>query len=170
MKPIAITGQLVDVRNIAAHKSARLLIDVPAEQAASIIAAFGWPTMVSPVPVAVARLANPSASFDPSKVDGQEGERTRDLPPPLQPEVPKARRHWDDLSPAQQCGIRCADPIFRKFLEENYGQEFNNEGSAAMFMRDYFRIESRSELTAKHWGAFDKTFQAWKVADRIGAA
>jgi len=180
MKPIAITGQLVDVRNIAAHKSARLLIDVPAEQAASIIAAFGWPTMVSPVPVAVARLTNPV--MDQSELAGQK--QLESASPPLascapnsgfdsrdggQPEAPKARRHWDDLSPAQQCGIRCADPIFRKFLEENYGQEFNNEDSAAMFMRDYFRIESRSDLTAKHWSAFDKTFQAWKVADRVGA-
>jgi len=168
MKPIAITGQLVDVRNIAAHKSARLLIDVPAEQAASIIAAFGWPTMVSPVPVAVARM-NPEGTIAPGQERKTEPQRAMSSAP-LQPEAPKARRHWDDLSPAQQCGIRCADPIFRKFLEENYGQEFNNEGSAAMFMRDYFRIESRSDLTAKHWSAFDKTFQAWKVADRVGAA
>ena len=170
MTAIAISGQLVDIRNIAQHKCARLIVDVPAEQAASIVAAFGWPTMVDPIPVAIARLQNPPDDLSGGKEAGGAFRPGSASPPPLVPEAPKARRHWDDLSPAQQCGIRCADPIFRKFLEENYGQEFNNEDSAAMFMRDYFRIESRSDLTAKHWSAFDKTFQAWKVADRVGAA
>src|ERR1700678_2867001 len=52
----AVTGSLIDIKNINQHKCARLLIDVPAENAARIIEMFGWPTMAAPVPVAIARL------------------------------------------------------------------------------------------------------------------
>lgn len=55
-KRVAIFGSLVDMRNVSAHKCARLTIEVPAEQAAEIVAMFGWPTAVSPVPVALARM------------------------------------------------------------------------------------------------------------------
>ena len=43
----AITAMLVDVRNVNAHKCVRLEIHVPAEQAGAVMAAFGWPTMVT---------------------------------------------------------------------------------------------------------------------------
>lgn len=55
-KPAAIAAQLVDVRNVSTHKCIRMIVEVPAEQAMAVIAAFGWPTGVDPVPVAIARL------------------------------------------------------------------------------------------------------------------
>ena len=56
-KRAAMFGSLVDIKNVNAHRCARLTIDVPAEHAAEIVAMFGWPTMADPVPVAVARMA-----------------------------------------------------------------------------------------------------------------
>ena len=47
-KPAAIAANLVDVRNIAAHKCVRLEIHVPVEQAGMVMDAFGWPTAVNP--------------------------------------------------------------------------------------------------------------------------
>ena len=44
--PAAITAQLVDVRNVAAHKSVRLELHVPAEQAGLVMAAFDVAALV----------------------------------------------------------------------------------------------------------------------------
>lgn len=44
-KPIAITGNLVNIRNI--DKCVALTIHLPRERSAEIVAAFGWPTMVA---------------------------------------------------------------------------------------------------------------------------
>jgi len=164
MTAAAFRATVHGLRTVPSRKVLQLTLEAPIEELANIAAICehgAW--------MGVARIQNPPDDLSGGKEAGGAFRPGSASPPPLVPEAPKARRHWDDLSPAQQCGIRCADPIFRKFLEENYGQEFNDEGSAAMFMRDYFRIESRSDLTAKHWSAFDKTFQAWKVADRVGA-
>ena len=55
-KPAAIYGSLVDLRNVGVHKSLRLTVEVPAELAAQVIEAFGWPTHAAPVPIAMARM------------------------------------------------------------------------------------------------------------------
>jgi len=60
MTAAAIAAQLVDMRNVGTHKVMKLTIHVPEEQALAAIAAFGWPTGVNPVPIAIARL-NPGA-------------------------------------------------------------------------------------------------------------
>ena len=54
-----IAGSLVDVRNVGTHKSVKLTIHVPEEHATRVVAAFGWPTGVNPVSVAIARLEQP---------------------------------------------------------------------------------------------------------------
>ena len=51
-----IQGSLIDVRNAGQHKEVILKIAVPAELAMRVLDAFGWPTAVNPVSVAVARL------------------------------------------------------------------------------------------------------------------
>jgi hypothetical protein len=66
-KRAAIFGSLVDVRNIGAHKCARLTVEVPAEQAAEIIAMFGWPTQAAPVPVAIARMVGEGTRPEPQR-------------------------------------------------------------------------------------------------------
>lgn len=52
----AIMASLVDVRNLGTEKCIKMTIHVPAEQAMQVLEAFGWPTAVNPVPVAIARL------------------------------------------------------------------------------------------------------------------
>ena len=61
----AIAAQLVDVRNVGLHKCIKLTLHVPAEQAAEVMAAFGWPTAAEPVPVALARLNKPASESEP---------------------------------------------------------------------------------------------------------
>ena len=52
-----IQGQIVDWRNVAAHKSLRVYIDIPTEMRVAFFERFGAPTATEPVPVAIARLA-----------------------------------------------------------------------------------------------------------------
>lgn len=52
----AVTGSLVDVRNVGTHKCVKLSIEVPEEMALKVMESFGWPTGTNPVTVVVARL------------------------------------------------------------------------------------------------------------------
>lgn len=58
----AVTGSLVDVRNIGTHKCVKLSIEVPQEMAMKVFESFGWPTGTEPVTVVVARLNETQAS------------------------------------------------------------------------------------------------------------
>lgn len=64
-KPAAVMGSLVNLKNVATHKSIALTIHVPAEAAQAVLGAFGWPTMVDPVSVAVARLEESASLTQP---------------------------------------------------------------------------------------------------------
>jgi hypothetical protein len=56
MTKAVVTGSLTDIRNIGTDKSVKLTVHVPVELAMQVIDAFGWPSSVDPVPVAVARI------------------------------------------------------------------------------------------------------------------
>lgn len=149
--PAAIAGQLVDAKNVATHKSFRLVIDIPAERAMAAIEVFGWPTQANPVPVAIARMVEPTqhaAAPAPSVPDRsvQNG---------------NGRRSWRDMSPAQQAALACKDPLFWKFAG------VNSETGAANWVREQCMVKSRSELTTNHkarilWHDIDTRFFAWK--------
>jgi len=89
-KLAAIEGQLVSIKNVSTHKSACLTIHVPEEYALKVIEAFGWPTMVAPVPVAIAKL-------DPNAKPERKGGKL-----------------------AQRAGILCNEGAFVKYLDEIY--------------------------------------------------
>lgn len=153
--PAAITAQLVDVRNVAAHKSVRLELHVPAEQAGLVMAAFGWPTMADPVPVALARLTAAPVAVD-------------------KPDVPKERRPFSELPYAQQAAMRCNEPEFQRFLQENLpdswaaGSVYEKDAAklAAAVVRVDCGVGSRSEIVAgttaaSRWEQLDADFYAW---------
>lgn len=82
---------------MATHKSVALTVEVPQEYAQALVAAFGWPTRVSPVSVAIARLAGEAIQ---EKGEGRKKE------------------HWADMAPSKQAAILCQDPEFRAFMAE----------------------------------------------------
>lgn len=55
-EPAAIAAQIVDIRNLGTQKVVKITVHAPQEEALAVIDAFGWPTAVDPVPVAIARL------------------------------------------------------------------------------------------------------------------
>jgi hypothetical protein len=159
-KPAAIAGSLVDAKNVNTHKCVRLSIDVPAELAAQVFAAFGWPTMADPVPVAIARL-NPSAGSSNGRTSDFDSENAGSSPAP----ATKERRKWDELPPAQQAAIRCGEPEFRRFLVET-GLAHDNEDPAETIRRTC-DVESRAELNRSHeargvWHQIEDDFFLWQ--------
>lgn len=137
----AISASLVDVRNIAAHKCVRLEIHVPAEQANQVLEAFGWPTAVDPVPVAIARLAIAQDQSVPQKTH--------------------KTKSWDELRLSQQAAIRCSDETYRHWLC------VDDEESAKAQVRKACEVDSRAELdtdeaAANRWQAMEEEFATWK--------
>lgn len=147
-----IQGSLVDVRNVNQHKCVRMLIDVPAEHAPMVMEAFGWPTMASPVPVAIARLQS------------QPAERS------AAPKIEKPKQQWHELARAQQAGIACNDPDFRRFLARHgqyHGILMLDLDMAADEIRQTCGIKSRVDLNVDHiaadkWDKLYGAFQMWK--------
>ena len=140
-KHAAISASLVDVRNIAAHKCVRLEIHVPVEQANQVFEAFGWPTAVDPIPVAIARLA--IAQDKPS-----------------QQKIHKTKS-WDELRLSQQAAIRCSDETYRHWLC------VDDEESAKAQVRKACQVDSRAELdtdpdAAGRWHEMEAEFATWK--------
>ena len=144
MTRAVISGSLVDAKNVQTHKSVRLYIDVPAELGEQIVKMFGWPTMAAPVPVAIARL----------------------VAPPQQEPANKGRQ-WEEISPAEQAGIRCHEWQFRRFLKAK-DLPVHDEKSAAETIRVLCRIDSRRDLNtneqaAQKWREIDDEYQRWQA-------
>lgn len=142
MTKAAIAASLVDVRNIAAHKCVRLEIHVPAEQAGQVLEAFGWPTAVDPVPVAIARLNHAPAQQE-------------------QDEEPPARRPFDTLPATTRAAMLCDQSSFQVFLKVKTKDE------AAAKLRAHCGVKSRSEFntddTARmKFEMVEREFDRWR--------
>lgn len=80
------------------------------------------------------------------------------------------RMDWRELQPAAQAGIRSADPIFWKYLEEEQHMSVSNADEAAASIRGICLVRSRAELGTNHkarvlWKQLDECFLAWKHVD-----
>ena len=155
---------------MGAHKSIKLTIHVPEEQARQVVDLFGWPTMVDPVPVALARLQEGGGARRPTR------HPTIDTTPVPLPDKPagRAKREWRELTPAGQAGIRCNEPRFQAFLREAINRfglsthdDCRNENEAAEIVRDLCRVESRSQINKTNpeslrlWHLLEGDYQLW---------
>jgi hypothetical protein len=180
-KLAAIEGQLVSIKNVSTHKSACLTIHVPEEYALKVIEAFGWPTMVAPVPVAIAKLdlnvkatATPEDdTISPQAAGGHA--RAAALTPERRTEIARsaAKKRWHELSLAQQAGMLCSETPFRKFLAERdpeLRQSFQvlDGDMAADEVRSICGVKSRSEIdglpeAAAKFRKLEIEYRAWMV-------
>lgn len=142
--PAAIQGQLVSIKNVSTHKSACLTIHVPEEQALQAIEAFGWPTMVNPVPVALARI-------DPNAKPERKGGKL-----------------------AQRAGILCNEGGFQRFVAERVAKMAGMSQpetiiaveDIAVFIRHYCGVTSRADLdhneeAARDFLDLEAEYKAW---------
>lgn len=161
----AIMGSLVDVRNIGVHKSVKLTIHVPEEMAVKVIDAFGWPTGVDPVPVAIARLL-PEAQEAPAQNTHAKPALASD------PHPARVTRSWRDMPAAAQAAIRCNEVAFQRFLQEQFSGAWKlmNLGTdaerAAEVVRFKCDVQSRKDIrpgteSFDKWNELNDTYQAW---------
>lgn len=164
----AIIAQLVDVRNLGTEKCVKLTLHAPVEQAEEILAAFGWPTRVDPVPVAVARLNIP----DPSTQDGRAAASDQGKPVAPPPQGSKERRSFTSLPLAQQAALLCQDKLFQAFLREQCREPCNSEAEAAAVIRIRCGVKSRADIQSNLRALAQFTqdrdrFIAWKLAEAL---
>jgi PAS domain-containing protein len=116
----------------------------------------------------IAPLKNPPAAKETLKA-------------PAEPQVDKdkhqpaaKRMDWRELQPAAQAGIRCTDVVFWAFLNETQTYRITHILEASEAVREICGVKSRAELGTNHkarvlWHSLDEQFQAWKLAERVGA-
>ncbi len=107
---------------------------------------------------------------DELPVQHQPAKETKKTSTEPRPPAPRAvaKRDWRDLSPAEQAGIRCNEPTFRAFLDEECGFAVAEVDHAAVVVRQLCRVESRRELNTSQdaklrWQSLDDQFQAWNA-------
>lgn len=85
---------------------------------------------------------------------------------------PDVRDKWRDLGPTKQAAIRCGDPVFWAWLEEERLFSVRNAEEAAEAVRDICGVASRADLQRPansmerlRWYELDNAFQAWKAKE-----
>lgn len=89
-------------------------------------------------------------------------------------ETPKengSKLQWRDLGATKQAALRCRDPVFWAFLEEEKHFRVRSEEEAAEGVRKLCDIASRADLALDaaarvEWFSLDHHFQAWKAAQQ----
>jgi hypothetical protein len=175
MTAAAIAAQLVDIRNVGTHKSLKLTIHVPEEQALAAIAAFGWPTGVNPVPIAIARLE----VMPPAKLPEQQC--TTETPPRQEAKPSdgaKTKTAFRDMRLPNQAGIMCDTPAFQKFIAERNGwpgvPPERATGRTADYVRRVCNVASRADIRPRtpsgdRWLKLFDEYKAWLHAPECAA-
>lgn len=136
-----ISGDFSTFRHVQGRKVLQMIIEVPAEQAASVFSTFGYPGSGNPIPVAVARLAEQPKA-----------------------EPTKQRTPFMDLPLAQQAAMRCNELEFWSFLRAR-GASCTSADDAARFVRLHCNVKSRAEITegalaGDRWKALEAEYYA----------
>lgn len=152
----AISGDFATYRHVQGRKVLQLVIEVPAELAATVFAALGTPGAGEGIPVALARLQT--------------------TPEPIaKPEAPKERRPFSELPYSQQAAMRSQEPQFQKFLSERLPDCWAGaavytaepDKIAAGVIRVDCNVSSRSQIVkgeepGRRWEELEAEFFAWQ--------
>jgi len=155
----AIAGVFADFRTVKSLSVARIVIEVPIEQADAALAALGgFPKPAESRWVGIARLVAEPVATPPAAAPEPAPE-----PPAEKVTRLDGRRigPWSTLSRAQRAGIRCNDAEFMAFAQADGPTE------AAAFVRARCAVSSRSELDRYKeggalWDSLDAEFRDWQ--------
>jgi len=147
-KEAIIQATYADMKLVRTRSCAQLIFEIPIEQAAAAIEAFGVPLPGKEVWCAIARLDLTKAASEPAKAE-------------------KPRQKWESLPLSQQAAIRCGEEAFWRFLREERGFIVDDQEDAAIFVRGACNVHSRSEIgkteaSAKAWRDLDGAYQYWQ--------
>jgi hypothetical protein len=146
--PAAISGTFSDLKTVKSRSVVQLVIEVPIEQGAAVIEAFGFPQPGAEIHVAVARLVAASTTIE------------------HQPKDEKPRRKFSDMPRWQQSGIRCNEPAFWKWLIDRHNFGVDTPQEAAEAVREICGVFSRAELDSQptageRWDRMEAEFDIW---------
>lgn len=148
----AISGDFATYRHVQSRKVLQLVIEVPAELAATVFATLGTPGAGEGIPVALARLHSPAE-------------------PIAKPEAPKERRPFSELPYSQQAAIRCQEADLWGFFRHRGFTACVNASDAAHAVRTACAVDSRSEIVkgtpaGDKWEALEAEYWAWQRGAR----
>lgn len=89
------------------------------------------------------------------------------------PTEDRQKQLWRELGLSTQAALRCRDPVFWAFLEEEKRQVVRSEEEAADSVRKLCDVASRADLnkasrSRSAWFNLDHEFQAWRAAEAHG--
>lgn len=153
-QPMAIQATFSDFKLIRGRKCCQLVFEIPLEGAdAALVSLGGLPQPSQEAWFGIARL---DTTQPKPKALGAPAQRDSD--------PSKERRPFDSLRYSTQAGIRCEDPVFKKFIEERY-HTLDIVGQ----VRNICDVQSRSTIakgtpSGTRWELLESSFRAWKDA------
>lgn len=151
MKPAAFQATYSDFKLVKTRKVAQFIFEVPIEGVDAALAVVGgMPDTGAERWFGIAPLREEAAK------------------------APKEKQTWREMKPAQQSGIRCAEPMFWAYLIEQHNELIERKPQSADECADAVRslcgVTSRSEFNTNHaarvmWFQLDEGFQAWKALE-----
>jgi hypothetical protein len=176
MTAAAFRATFTDWRLIKGRKVVQVVLEVPVESADQAYQVLGgMPNPAESVWCAVARLQTTKDGDAHSNVHPGLPERNDTPPTPLPDKAERARRSWEQLSAAEQAGIRCTDPLFHKFLKETVPHMWGSktalrvDNRAVHIVREICGVESRAQINAANpkalarWNNIDTDFRIWQM-------
>lgn len=136
--PAAFEATYSDWKLVKSRKVVQIVLEVPMEKADLAYQVLGgMPDHAAEAWLAVAKL-------DKTKV-----------------QETKQPRRWNELSVAEQAGIRCNEKAFLEFIRDSFQYQVANASEAAWWLRDRFSVESRKDIPRDKWEALDNEYQIW---------
>ena len=158
--PAAISGDFATYRHVQGRKVLQLVIEVPAELAATVFATLGTPGAGEGIPVALARLQT-----------APEPTHTTPEPGPITSKTGAVTRRFSELPYSQQCALRSVEPSYEQFLWDMKGFLQTPESNIVAYVRDLCEVTSRSDIVkgtpaGDKWQALEAEYWAWQRGAR----
>lgn len=74
----------------------------------------------------------------------------------------RERRRWNELTVAEQAGIRCNEKAFHEFLAFHLDtRQPEDAKDAATILRRHFNVNTRKDIPRERWNEFDGLYDLW---------
>lgn len=165
----AFRATFSDMKLVKTRQVAQLIFEIPIEEFDAAYEILGG----MPVP-SKERWFGIAAIKPPAQQEEARAAPRPSARPNSHPPTGGAKRPYLSLSPQQQAGMRCEEPMFMAFLREQRPDDWHEAPSAAECVRLICGVGSRAELATNHkarviWHQLDSQYDVWRAKERIGA-
>jgi hypothetical protein len=172
-KPAAFRAVYSDFKLVKTRGVIQVILEVPVEDSDAAYEVLGGMPVAGKerwFGIAAIKSETEVMQAEPESKSTQPGARPDQEPP--RPD--RAKRGWRDLQPSQQAGIRCSEPAFAVFLQEERlddwrgatGGYISREERVADCVRMICNVDSRSHLNTNQkarviWHQLNDQYEAW---------